>query len=205
MTRGWTQLLEAFPKGISSSVPLAATALCAVCDATFRARYDAHRSVATTFVTRAFSKEERKKISTFFAPPVTIGAAFASEGSLKKQINPNIKAQLLRGALFLLLLLAVCVFAFAWGRRLIGALSLMENPTGFVVCPGGWPAGWRAGPDMPSTGVRMVGVNFAPISKFYVMGGRSMDGVGNDFTHPFEYNPGTNTGRSSRPVILTTR
>ena len=28
---------------------------------------------------------------------------------------------------------------------------------------------------------------------FYVMGGRSMDGVGNDFTHPFEFNLGTNT------------
>ncbi len=114
-------------------------------------------------------------------------------GSLKKQINPNIKAQLLRGALFLLLLLAVCVIAFALGRRLIGALSLMENPTGFVVCAGCWPAGWRAGPDMPSTEVRMVGVSFARLSKFYVIGGRSMDGVGNDFTHPFEYNPGTNT------------
>ena len=25
------------------------------------------------------------------------------------------------------------------------------------------------------------------------MGGRSMDGVGTDFTHPFEYNPGSNT------------
>jgi len=43
-----------------------------------------HRGVATTFVTRAFSKEEREKISTFFAPPVTIGAAFASEGFLEK-------------------------------------------------------------------------------------------------------------------------
>jgi hypothetical protein len=30
----------------------------------------------------------------------------------------------------------------------------------------------------------MVGVL---LSKFYAMGGRSMDGVGNDFTHPFEY------------------
>jgi uncharacterized delta-60 repeat protein len=52
--------------------------------------------------------------------------------------------------------------------------------------------GWSAGPDMPSTGVRMVGVYFPINGKFYAVGGRSMDGVGNDFAHPFEYNPGFN-------------
>jgi Kelch motif len=46
---------------------------------------------------------------------------------------------------------------------------------------------------MPSTGVRMVGVYFQANGKFYAVGGRSMDGVGNDFTHPFEYNPSSNT------------
>jgi len=44
---------------------------------------------------------------------------------------------------------------------------------------------------MPSTAVRTVGVYFYPNFKFYVMGGRSMDGVGNDLTHPFEFTPGT--------------
>jgi hypothetical protein len=43
--------------------------------------------------------------------------------------------------------------------------------------------GWSAGPDMPSTGVRMVGVYFPANGRFYVVGGRSMDGVGNDFAH----------------------
>ena len=46
---------------------------------------------------------------------------------------------------------------------------------------------------MPSTGVRMVGVYFPANEKFYAVGGRSMDGVGNDFTHPFEYDPSSNT------------
>jgi len=46
---------------------------------------------------------------------------------------------------------------------------------------------------MPSTGVRMVGVYFYANGKFYEVGGRSMDGVGNDFTHPFEYDPTSNT------------
>jgi hypothetical protein len=39
----------------------------------------------------------------------------------------------------------------------------------------------------------MVGVYFYTNGKFYAVGGRSMDGVGNDFTHPFEYDPGSNT------------
>src|SRR6266576_7243528 len=45
------------------------------------------------------------------------------------------------------------------------------------------PSGWSAGPDLPSAGVRLVGVHFAANGKFYGMGGRSMDGAGNDFVH----------------------
>jgi hypothetical protein len=41
---------------------------------------------------------------------------------------------------------------------------------------------------MPSTAVRTVGVLFT--DGFYVMGGRSSDGVGNDLMHPFEYQSG---------------
>jgi hypothetical protein len=36
----------------------------------------------------------------------------------------------------------------------------------------------------------MVGVYFVPNGKLYALGGRSTDGVGNDFMHPFEYDPG---------------
>jgi hypothetical protein len=39
----------------------------------------------------------------------------------------------------------------------------------------------------------MVGVYFPANGKFYAIGGRSMDGVGNDFTHPFEYDPRANS------------
>jgi len=44
---------------------------------------------------------------------------------------------------------------------------------------------------MPSTAVRTVGILLS--NAFYVVGGRSMDGLGNDFTHPFEYDLLTNT------------
>jgi N-acetylneuraminic acid mutarotase len=51
---------------------------------------------------------------------------------------------------------------------------------------------WSAGPNMPSVGVRLVGVYFPANGKFYGMGGRSADTAGSDFTHPFEYDPATN-------------
>jgi hypothetical protein len=55
------------------------------------------------------------------------------------------------------------------------------------------PLGWSAGTILPSVGVRLVGVYFYANGKFYAMGGRSSDTAGSDFTHPFEYNPNSNT------------
>src|ERR1700680_3074393 len=51
---------------------------------------------------------------------------------------------------------------------------------------------WSAGPNLPNTLVRAVGVFFPANGRFYTMGGRSADGTGNDSTHPFEYDPTTN-------------
>src|SRR6266480_953091 len=66
--------------------------------------------------------------------------------------------------------------------------------TGVVNVSGGCaPSGWSAGPDLPSVGVRLAGVYFQANGKFYGMGGRSADTVGSEFTHPFEYDPGTNS------------
>ena len=52
---------------------------------------------------------------------------------------------------------------------------------------------WSSGPNLPSPAVRAVGVFFPANGKFYVMGGRSSDVSGSEFTHPFEYDPATNT------------
>jgi plastocyanin len=66
--------------------------------------------------------------------------------------------------------------------------------TGVVNVSGGCsPPGWSAGPDLPSPGVRFVGAFFPANGKFYVMGGRSADGMGNEFLHPFEYDPVSNS------------
>jgi plastocyanin len=53
--------------------------------------------------------------------------------------------------------------------------------------------GWTAGGNLPSVGVRSVGVYFPANGRFYAMGGRSSDLVGSDFTHPFEYDPAFNS------------
>ena len=94
---------------------------------------------------------------------------------------------LIRAAFYLLPLLALCATPFASGDDKAAAPSPKQKPVG-IPCI----TGWSAGPDLPSTGVRMVGIYFYANSKFYALGGRSMDGVGNDFTHPFEYDPVSN-------------
>jgi plastocyanin/N-acetylneuraminic acid mutarotase len=66
--------------------------------------------------------------------------------------------------------------------------------TGVVNVSGGCaPTGWSAGANLPSVGVRLVGVYFQANGKFYAMGGRSADTAGSEFTHPFEYDPVANT------------
>ena len=101
---------------------------------------------------------------------------------MKKDIN-LIKVYVFRSVLCLLVFLAVCVIPFALAQWLAAAPSVVKNPT-IVPCNDQW----QVGADMPSTGVRMVGIFFSGNFKFYAIGGRSMDGAGNDFTHPFEYN-----------------
>src|SRR5438874_3606784 len=46
---------------------------------------------------------------------------------MKKQINPSNKAHLIRGAFYLLLLLAVCVIPFALAQRTTGKQSTVES------------------------------------------------------------------------------
>ena len=55
------------------------------------------------------------------------------------------------------------------------------------------PTSWSSGPNLPNPAVRAVGIYFPANGLFYVMGGRSADTAGSDFTRPFEYNPVTNT------------
>src|SRR5205823_1723520 len=71
------------------------------------------------------------------------------------------------------------------------------TPTPTPITPSPTPSctpGWSGGGAFPAAGVvRAVGNYFPANGRFYVMGGRSADTAGADFTHPFEYNPVTNT------------
>ena len=81
--------------------------------------------------------------------------------------------------------------AFNWHTR-IGSFNFVGG--GGTPTPTPTPAAcsWSAGPDLPSVGTRFAGVFFPANGKFYAMGGRNSDNPGTEFTHPFEYDPGTN-------------
>jgi Kelch motif protein/galactose oxidase-like protein len=83
--------------------------------------------------------------------------------------------------------------AFNWHTR-VGSFNFVGGGASPTPSPTATPSGctWSAGPDMPSVGVRLAGVFFPGNGKFYGMGGRSSDVAGSEFTHPFEYDPGTN-------------
>ena len=82
------------------------------------------------------------------------------------------------------------------GRWLISGPCGSPTPTATpttTASPVCSPAGWSAGAPLPTPGVRAAGVYFPANGKFYTMGGRASDTAGNEFTHPFEYDPATNT------------
>jgi hypothetical protein len=68
----------------------------------------------------------------------------------------------------------------------------LSGMTGVVRVAGCTP-GWTPGGNLPSVGVRSVGVYFPRNGRFYAMGGRSSDLAGSDFLHPFELDPAFNT------------
>src|SRR4029077_12249195 len=83
----------------------------------------------------------------------------------------------------------------ATGQKVTASLQPCGSPTPTptaTATPSCTP-GWVAGPDLPSVGVRMDCVLFPANGNFYGMGRRTPDPAGSDFTHPFEYDPGTNS------------
>ena len=85
-------------------------------------------------------------------------------------------------------------YSAGWKTR-IGKFNFQGGGGSPTPTPTATPAScsWAAGPSMPSVGARMVGVFFPANGKFYAMGGRSSDSAGSEFTHPFEYDPGSNS------------
>ena len=71
---------------------------------------------------------------------------------MKKQINRNIKAHLLRGAFYLLLLVAVCVIPFALGQRATTKQSAVADP----LLLGSTPVAALSNSDEPASGTWTV-------------------------------------------------
>jgi hypothetical protein len=88
----------------------------------------------------------------------------------------------------------LCLGAVAVALVGTGALS-----SAFAQAPTQTCCRWIFGPDMPSAGVRLVGVFFPGNHRFYAVGGRASDSPGSDFTHPFMFNPATHLW-STRPA-----
>ena len=106
---------------------------------------------------------------------------------MKKRDNPSLKAYLVRGAIYVLLIIAVYVVPFALGHGQTRAPSLEKNPT--IVCN----QGWQSGPDMPVPLLKAVGVYFQADSNFYTVGGRTSDAAGSDFQHVLKFDTTSNT------------
>ena len=79
-----------------------------------------------------------------------------------------------------------------WHTR-VGKFNFQGGGTSPTPTPTSTPSScnWAAGPDLPSTDTRSVGVFFPANGKFYVMGGRDLNNV--ELLHPFEYDPATNS------------
>src|SRR5205823_11828316 len=117
---------------------------------------------------------------------------------MKKQTEPNIKAHLLRGAFYLLLLVTVCVIPFALGQRTTTKQSAAAAP----LLLGSAPVSPLSGSDTPFTFGNTGSLNTArefhtatllPNGKVLVAGG-----VGGDVLASAElYDPASGTWRAT--------
>jgi hypothetical protein len=67
---------------------------------------------------------------------------------MKKQINPNIKAHLFRGAFYLILLVAVCLIPFALAQR----ATTKQSAVAHSLLSGSTPLGTLPNSDDPASG-----------------------------------------------------
>src|SRR6266567_496505 len=128
---------------------------------------------------------------------------------MKKQTNPNIKAHLLRGAFYLLLLVAICAIPFALAERNtiklgkpalrpaalaqtgVDALKALLKPR----IPGGTCPAWQPGPDQPPARYAFQAA-LGTDNMLYVAGGQSADAMPIVYNQVSRYNNTTNTWSS---------
>jgi N-acetylneuraminic acid mutarotase len=141
---------------------------------------------------------------------------------MKKQINPNIKAHLVRGAVYVLLLVAVWAIPFAqakWNTTKPGKPSLRPvivdisaaadsiqkydlsmpagAPTPTPTCGG--PVVWQPGPDQPPARYAFQAA-LGTDNKLYVAGGQTADMVPTLYDQVTRYDYTTNTWSNVAPL-----
>jgi hypothetical protein len=131
---------------------------------------------------------------------------------MKKQTNPNIKAHLLRGAFYLLLLVAICAIPFALAERNtiklgkpalrpaalaqtgVDALKALLKPR----IPGGTCPAWQPGPDQPPARYAFQAA-LGTDNMLYVAGGQSADNL-TVYDQVSRYDNTTNTWSNVAPL-----
>jgi N-acetylneuraminic acid mutarotase len=109
--------------------------------------------------------------------------ATTKSSSMKKQINPNVKAHLIRSSFYVLLLLAVCVIPFALGQRNVGKLRFpgargqhrVARPQG--TCPTPWNLVADMPLDLDYNAGASDGTYFYSISGYSFSVGNTVDAV----------------------------
>src|SRR6266496_2516279 len=140
---------------------------------------------------------------------------------MKKQTDPNIKAHLLRGVLYLLLVVAVCAIPFAVAERntiklgnpalrpVIAGTSAAANsipnynlsmPAGTPTpTPCGGPAAWQPGPDQPPARYAFQAA-LGTDNMLYAAGGQTADAVPTLYNQVSRYDYTTNTWSNVAPL-----
>src|SRR4029079_10355241 len=133
---------------------------------------------------------------------------------MKKKTNPSVKAHLLRGAFYLLLLVAICAIPFALAERNTIKLGKPAHrpvtlaQTGFDMpkallqprIPGGpcIPA-WQSGPDQPPARYAFQAA-LGTDNMLYVAGGQTADSVPTLYDQVSRYDYTTNTWSNVAPL-----
>lgn len=120
---------------------------------------------------------------------------------MKKQISPSIKAYLIRGAFYLLLLVAVCAIPFALAQRHVGKSRFpgtkgrhnVERPQG--TCPTPWAFVADMPVDIEYNAGASDGTYFYSISGYSFSAGDTVGAV-------YRYNPGTNSWATMASIPL---
>src|SRR6266478_5696519 len=102
------------------------------------------------------SQKRKKKVSTFFCNPRYYPRSNGEFRAMKKQINPTIRAHLIRGAFYLVLFLAAYAIPFTVAQRVTIVRSLPQSGTSAPQLPT-FSGGARIPRDLCDSGIIVNG------------------------------------------------